>query len=651
MISSLIGELYSILFVKSTNTGMKNIISRAFFFALFIQAFGQNKYPASAISPDLLKHADAVIRQSEVVFDVKNKGMAYETEHTVITILNERAASLGQPSFYYYEFVEIEDIEASVYDGNGTLVRNLKKKDIKDIKPLQYFVNDFRYKVLDLPSRNYPYTVEYSVRKKMNGLMFYPEFQPQLAPSISVEKASFEIIMPNGLEVRYKEINMPIGSKVGKTKWELKNIPAFKPPPFSTEESLGIPMVIASPTEFSFGGVDGDMKSWESYGAFMYKLIKTQQDLSPELRAKLHTMVSDCPNDMCKIERIYAYLQENTRYFYVGYGIGGWQPALASKVDQYKYGDCKGLSNYTVAMLREVGVPANYVVIKAGEENKDVQFPDFPNPHFNHIIACVPLPRDTIWLECTSQTESCGFLSDFTDNRMALMVTPRGGVLMHTPVYDETKNTIQRSTTIKLEADGSASLVSEDTYSCIAQDLPAALEGLHDEERRKYLYEILDINNFEITALDFVRHKGRFPSVVQHISLNLPKYASVNGKRFFLPLCVMSSKLEVPVSNSEAPNFFRPNSRGLTEADSVVIELPKGLKLEALPQAVALETKFGTYQNTVSETDGKLFIKRKLVLNGVQQPKEAYAEFIGFLKAVNKADKAKIVLVKDSVGP
>ncbi|MBK8564868.1 MAG: hypothetical protein IPN76_16405 [Saprospiraceae bacterium] len=79
--------------------------------------------------------------------------------------------------------------------------------------------------------------------------------------------------------------------------------------------------------------------------------------------------------------------------------------------------------------------------------------------------------------------------------------------------------------------------------------------------------------------------------------------------------------------------------------------MPIGFKLEAQPAPQKLETKFGSYEQQVVAGEGKLFVHRKLVMNGIQQPKEEFPAFVTFLKAVNKSDNAKLVLVKESVGP
>jgi hypothetical protein len=52
----------------------------------------------------------------------------------------------------YYAFLKIEDIEAAVYDAEGTLVRRLKRKDIEDVMPFQQYVDDVRYKLLRFPT-------------------------------------------------------------------------------------------------------------------------------------------------------------------------------------------------------------------------------------------------------------------------------------------------------------------------------------------------------------------------------------------------------------------------------------------------------------------------------------------------------------------
>jgi hypothetical protein len=624
-----------------------------FFFYLFLiftntKLTAQFDYAVKNISPDLLKNAKVVIRKYEVIFEILNKKQAIETEHKVITILKKTNGEYEEIVFPYSKFQKIEDIEAAVFDKNGKLLRKLKQKDISDQKSLEYDVNDSRYKLLNLPASEYPYTIEYTLKTRHEGLMFYPVFMPQNRNYEAVESAYFEIKMPEReLVLRIKEIEVPKECKIGEYTWKFKNIVASKPEEYSPISNLNFTTVMTAPTDFTFGGFDGNMSTWENFGQFIHLINKTQTELPVESSLKIKKLVADCPDIPCKVDRIYAYLQENTRYFYVGLGIGGWQPSPASKVDQYKYGDCKGLSNYLVAMLKAVDVPAYYVLICAGKDEQFRQKKDFPSAWFNHAIACVPNGLDTIWLECTSQTESCGFMSNFTDNRAALIITPEGGKLVQTPKYDENDNVLKKTDLVQLSADGSANLHSKYVYRGIEQNIVAELAEISEDIRKKYIYQSLEIKDFEIKELSFKREKSKLPSVEQKMNLFLPQFGSLNGNRMFIPICIGTKPMSIPSIEEERKYDLQVNSRGKTEESELIIPIPDGFRLESEFPSMSIKSDFGSLDLKISiNTKREIVINRRVILNNSIQPKEKYGEFIGFLKAISKADKTKLVLIK-----
>ncbi len=104
---------------------------------------------------------------------------------------------------------------------------------------------------------------------------------------------------------------------------------------------------------------------------------------------------------------LYNYLQQNSHYVGIQLGIGGWQTYDAIYVATKKYGDCKALSNFMISLLKEAGIKAHAVVIEAGEDQKDFD-KDFAHDPFDHVICCVPLDKDTIWLECTESVFTTG---------------------------------------------------------------------------------------------------------------------------------------------------------------------------------------------------------------------------------------------------
>ncbi|NJN33790.1 MAG: DUF3857 domain-containing protein [Saprospiraceae bacterium] len=512
--------------------------------------------------------------------------------------------------------------------------------------PYQMWVEDNRIKRVNFPHLPYPYTVEYTVKTKKKGLMHYPIFSPQDNNRTAVQSAVFDVTVAKDMKpLRFKSLNGMGEPNVANIEsgtryvWTMSKIKAFASEPYTPSVSESLPRVWIAPTEFRIDNFDGDMTSWENYGNFLKLLNQNRQTISPEKKAFLVKLVADCPDVTCKVERVYKHLQETTRYFSIQLGIGGWQPFLATDVEKRKYSDCKGLSNYMVAMLAAIGVDARYVIIRAGAEAAQ-QFEDFPNAYFNHAIACVPTEKDTIWLECTSQSEVCGYSSSFTGNRKALLVTPEGGKFVNTPTYDEHTNFATTSAKITLNTEGVASAKVTFNHTGIQQDNLAFYEEKSTEEKKKHLQELFQLNNASISEFTFIRQKTRIPCVKQEFNAEIMPLASKSGKRLFVPLNVFSKFDAVPVTDSTRRFAVKADDFGFTERDTLSFILPEGFKTESKINPLSISSIFGSFNMTVVEkSPTELMFYRQFVLNSKTQPKEKFGELVDFLQKLPKPIK------------
>ena len=283
--------------------------------------------------------------------------------------------------------------------------------------------------------------------------------------------------------------------------WEVKNLMAKKYEVSSPSFTEITPTVFFAPSVFELQGYSGDMSTWEGYGKFMYQLIKGRDILPAETKKKVHELTDTIKGEREKIFALYDFLQKNTRYISIQLGIGGWQPFEASYVAEKKYGDCKALSNYMIALLKEAGITAKYVEIYGGKSHPPFN-EDFSSFQSNHVISCVPLGKDTIWLECTSQTKAPGYMGSFTGNRKAVIIDETGGHVVNTPVYKVDDNTQVRI--VKAVADEQGNLQAEitNTYRGIQQELPQSL--MYDaskKERKEYLNQMFNLPMYEVLKM------------------------------------------------------------------------------------------------------------------------------------------------------
>jgi Domain of Unknown Function with PDB structure (DUF3857) len=625
------------------------------YFVLILTQFGatlkaqvvQNIYSSYSIPKELLKDANAVVRKLDVTYEIKDMTSTTEKEHKIVTVLNEKGKHHAEPGFGYNKLNQIVDIEANFYNSEGKLVKKLKNKDIKDGKNFEEGIDDSRFKIIEFPHLPYPYTVEYTIEKKSKQTMFYPIWQPQSNSSDAVENATLTVIVPENSELRFKEFNLIRKvEKIGNTyKWNMDKIQAFQNESFTPPLIRYIPKVILAPSEFEIAGYKGSMKTWQSLGKFENELNKGRQELPIEVQERIKKLVVDCSDDYCKIEKLYNYMQNSTRYFSIQLGIGGWQPMKASDVEKNKYGDCKALSNYMVSMLAVVGISGRSVTIEADTDLQSL-LSDFPNPRFNHVIACVPMKNDTVWLECTSQLNTCGYLNYGTVNRMVLIDDPEGGKIAYTPNYNEIINVESRTVNILLNTEGGATVSSKTQYKGLTQDYYLQMEQANEDLRKKVMYERLKINNFEIKEMRFDKIKKPKPYVEENLTLDVKSLASLSGKRLFLPFNLFSKWEKTPSLDSTRLFEVQADSRGFTEDETINIALPEGYSLESKTGPLSIESVFGSFELKINVEDKKLTINRKLVVNNKVQPKESFAKLVEFFKAVAKADKTKLVLVK-----
>ncbi|RFS14663.1 DUF3857 domain-containing protein [Emticicia sp. C21] len=611
-------------------------------------------FSAANIPAELKEKAHAVVRNHETEFYVKDIGEAVMKIKGTITILDEKGNDHANLVVGYDKFTKVSNIEARIYDANGKQIKKLKKGDIESFSTSsgQNSIEDNYVKVASLTQSTYPYTIDYSYEYSYKNMMFYPVWEAILdnAEFTAVEKALLKVSLPDGLQFRYKEQNMP--TKVVMTKeddrlnysWIVTNLKAIEKEPNSPHYSLIMPTVYTAPTDFKIDDYTGNINSWNDIGKFYGALNSNRDQLPAELSAKIKDLVKNETDVTNKVRKVYEYLQANTRYVSIQLGIGGWQSMKATEVATKGYGDCKALTNFTKAMLKDLSIPSYIALVRAGEDRAEIQA-DFPSFQFNHVILCVPMFKDTLWLECTSQNNPYGYLGSFTGDRNVVLVTENGGKLIKTPTYKHTDNQLLRNATIEIKDNGEAVADIKTEYTGLQQEIYAEVaHSLSNDDQKKWLYKNLSLPSVEIINFSLNEKKERLPIVEEKLNLHLRNIANKSGSRLFITPNILNQQRRLPIVNANRKTELELDGNYL-DIDNIAFKIPKGYAAEYLPEPTKIETKFGKYTSKVEMKDDVIIYNREVSMFKGRHAAATYNEWVDFKKKMVKADKNQVVLV------
>ncbi|NOT75209.1 MAG: DUF3857 domain-containing transglutaminase family protein [Cyclobacteriaceae bacterium] len=619
---------------------------------LSLPVFAENKYPVSEIPDSLKSGMYAVIREDQTVIEIFSLNKSVETVHRVVTILNEKAKSYAVEVVSYDKSRKISYFRGTAYDAVGKEIKKLKQSEIYDQSAISGFTlyEDDRIKRADLSQVTYPYTVEFEYQIQNDHLYSIPGFQLYSDDEVSIENINYSVSYPKVLTPRFKLTLMPAGVKspgeVRETiSWTFKNFKPKKFEPYSRPHSELIPNIKTAPSQFEYGGFQGNMVTWKEYGKWSNVLMEGRQELPAATKEKVIELTKGLATPELKVKAIYEFLQNKTRYVSIQEGIGGMQPFAATTVDNNGYGDCKALSNYMVSLLKVVGIKGYYTRIRAGENEPDIDLV-FSSHQTNHVVVSVPNGKDTLWMECTSQTAPFNFMGAFTGDRSAVMIDIDGGKIVKTPVYTAEQNKQTRTAKVTVDVLGNAKAQVVTTYKGLQYENNnlSFILGNQFEAQKKWVQNNTDIPSFTINSIAMADRKNKIPSAIVKLDLTLDRYASVSGKRVFLSPNLMNKTSFIPQKNTQRKNeIVWPMN--YTDIDTIIYTFPENLYPEFVPTPAKITSRFGEYETKFDFNEGKLvYIRKMKVLKGVY-PKESYNELVEFYKSVTKADNIKLVFL------
>jgi transglutaminase-like putative cysteine protease len=592
----------------------------------------------------------AVCLLDEQEFVIKGKNKAQLRVHRIFRIFNQRGKDYGRHLIRTNKFKKVGKIKAQVLGPDGALIRELKKGDIKEQSPFSHYVRyaDDKIKHFGLSATAFPYTVEYSYEVKYKSLFFWPDWYPQR--EIPVERSVYRLTLPEDLAFKTYASNVEVEPTDEREKgkrqltFELTRIPPFEPEENMSPQGDHVMAVLFAPEQFELEGYKGSADSWGAFGRWYASLARRQYELSPERQHWANDLTRPCVSTKEKVRTLYRFLQRKTHYVAIELGIGGYQPRDAESVLATGYGDCKDLATLFIAMLGATGIRAYPALIRT--QSRGTVLPDFPSSQFNHVIAQVPLQTDTLWFDCTLNYCPFGELPFQDEGCHALVVMQDTALLIRTPTSTAHDNRFSGSINGKLAPDGSLEITG--TLTATGNYESGHREFLNEctaAEKREWLGRLIGKHapHFTLSESDFTKISDLEAPFAIEFSAKFLDYPTSAGNELLLNPNLLIRVDAGDVLSGEKREYPVDNGFPSTEEVQVVLDIPPGLTVKAVPEQQDLTFPFGSFQTRHLVSGDQLIYKRTLTLNQrLIQPTD-FGDYKAFLGKIYAADQSFVV--------
>ena len=619
-----------------------------FFFLLFILFVLDPGLKAGAEFST--ENKDAVVLFDSNIFTITGPNSGKLSKHVSIRINNENARDLCDFVISEGHYTTITEINGSVKDTQGNIIKELENEQIKksSIHAGSVLHSDARNSYFTLDHNNYPFIIDVYFEKEYKSLFLWPDWNPQ--NKYPILKSSYKLVLQHSVPFRTlaKGIeNNPqiyVSGQDSVYFWHLNKIPEQPDEPVMDPEDKYQYKLLFSPIVFSIDHFSGSFKSWDTFSHWYRKLCHQKYNLDHSISDEINTLIKNATTDREKIEIIYSYMQEKTRYVAVELGVGSWQPSSANTVYENRFGDCKDLSTFLIAALKHIGIDAYPVLIRTWDGG--AVYKEFPYNYFNHVITCVPLQNDTIWLENTADHLAAGELPWIDEGCNVLVITNSSGKILKTPVSKSYDNSWKSKIEGELSPQGNFDFVGRIFLSGNEKNY---VSGILTYNKQKDFEDWLKsrigsgIPGFSLKNYDIRKVDTRVELVFK---ATIRKFGNKTGRRLFINPNILNERTGTVFEENTERKFPVKLRFAYLDVDTVSIKLPYGYKLEAAPEDVTVEFDFGNYRSSFEIKDGVFNHYRHFEYISNDIPAEKYNNIVKLTNTAIKRDQSKYVFKK-----
>ena len=410
--------------------------------------------------------------------------------------------------------------------------------------------------------------------------------------------------------------------------------------------ATNIPPVLPEPSQPPFTEFVGHVhvstyKSWDEMGAWYWGLVKDQFVADEEVRKRVAEITKGKTTDRDKVNAVYDYVVQKTRYVALEFGIHGFKPYRCSQIFARGFGDCKDKATLIVTMLGELGIPATIVIVRTGLKGDFEDYPASLAP-FDHAIAYVP--SLDLYLDGTAEYSGSNDFPAMDRGALALQINQGKPKLVHLPDPPASASVTTRKMEAVIGSDGSAQIDWRATVTGV--NAPSWRVRYHAESLRKdRLQEDLasDLPGASVTSVDAGDLENVEVPATVHARGKVPAFGRRDQTTMSIPIGPREQMVRGYASLSQRKLDVRLTAQTTSETE-YTIKIPPGSKISAMPSSSSLPSPFGNFSVAIEQVPGGVRVKTSIVMTKMRIPVAEYAAFRKWCEAIDSQLAQRLVV-------
>lgn len=389
------------------------------------------------------------------------------------------------------------------------------------------------------------------------------------------------------------------------------------------------------------------IESWDEIIRWEYSLVKDQFVADDAVRGKVAELTQGADDRVERIRALANFVMQKVQYRQdYDRGIMGIKPHKAGSVLEKEAGDCKDKATLLITMLREAGIPANYVTLRTRTAGR--LWPDIPSNQCNHAIVYVPAEGNFdkgLWVDGTANYSGIDTLPWQSQGVQAMVFKDDGQmVFMTTPVDPPARSETVYDIDLVLAPDGSAKVkLNWRSTGQFGSGLRRVFEAEGMRRQRLEQFANYVYAGSRIGSLNFSDLEDRDLPVEITFSFEAPNVGQISGDKMVLRLKELFQLTRDYADRTERTY----NIWNLHTATQRLIErfhVPEGFRVEAAPSPLRLETDWLNYELEVETEKDLVTVQRELTVKALEIPKEAYDKVREFCIEADNRQRQPVIL-------